>query len=209
MKYFALLFVGFAAIPTACNLYPGDNARTEELDVIVTHFDPAVDFSQFTTYALAPEIKPVSSSPNDPPNFEISPELNDIVIQTIEANMAAYGWTKVDTSDNPDLAIDLGATVTRNTNVYGTWPGYGWGYPGYGWGYPWPTYSTVTSYQVGSIIMVGLDLNNIDTVNQIIPAMWHGLVQGPLINNVDDQIGRVERDINQAFDQSPYLNVNP
>lgn len=209
MKHITLYLLGLILVISSCNLYPGENARTEELDVIVTHRNPETDFSKLNTYALANEIKPVSANPNDPPNFTITPELNNVVKTTIEANMAAYGWTKVDTSANPDMAIDLGATVTRNTNVYGSWPGYGWGYPGWGWGYPWPTYSTVTSYEVGSIIMVGLDFNNLDSANMKIPVLWHGLVQGPLINNVDDPIGRVERDINQAFTQSPYLNQNP
>jgi hypothetical protein len=161
-----------------------------------------------STYALTEKIKPVSINPNDPPNFEISDKLNDVVIKTIEARMAGYGWTKVDTNANPDLAIDLGATVTRNTNVYGGYPGYGWGYPGYGWGYPWYPYTTVTSYDVGSIIFVGLDLNNIDHGNQEIPVLWHGLVQGPIIGNVDDPLDRMARDVNILFDQSDYLNIN-
>ena len=195
------------AIITSCNIYPGQDARTEMLDVVLTQRDPDVDFSKMQTYALAKEIKPLTDDPNKPPTFEITDELNNVVIKTIEANMAGYGWTKVDTSDNPDMAIDLGATVSRYTNIYGSFPGYGWGYPGYGWGYPWYGYNAVSSYDVGSIIMNGLDLNNIDTINKVIPVMWNGLIQGPIIGNVDDPIARIQRDINQAFEQSPYLNV--
>lgn len=205
-KLFVLVLLG--SLVASCNLYPGSEARTDQLDVVVTQKDPDADFSGMTTYAIAREIKPVSSDPNNPPQFEISDELNEVVIQTIKANMAGYGWTLVDTAASPDLAIDLGATITRNTNVYGGYPGYGWGYPGYGWGYPWYPYTTVTSYDVGSIIMVGLDLNNIDHGSMVIPTLWHGLIQGPLINNVDDPIGRVQRDINIAFETSPYLKVN-
>ncbi len=204
-----LLLAAVAAFVQGCNLYPGTSARTEQLDVVVTHYDQNVDFDQLTTYALATHVKPVSVNPNDPPNFTKPAWFDDLVKQTIESNLAAYGWTKVDSASNPDMAIDLAYTISLNTNVYGSYPGYGWGYPGYGWGYPWFSYSTVTRYEVGSLFFVALDLNNVDTTNQVIPAMWHALIQGPLINNVDDQEGRLARDINIAFEQSPYLNIKP
>ncbi len=205
-----LIYIGLAAFAlTSCNLYPGGDTRTEQLDVVVTQYDLNADFSTMKTYAVSDSVKPISSDPNSPPSFIISDEMSNVVIQTVKANMAGYGWTLVDTSMKPDLVIDLSATVTRNTNVYGSYPGYGWGYPGYGWGYPWyPYYTTVTSYEVGSFVLVGLDFKNIDHTNQTIPVLWHGLAQGPIINNVDDPLSRVQRDIDQVFEQSPYLNVN-
>jgi hypothetical protein len=209
MKNLNLLFIGLTALLTSCNLYPGSNVRTDQLDVVVTHYDQNTDFDLLTTYALATQVKPVSANPNDPPSFNKPVWFDDLVKQTIESNLAAYGWIKVDSASNPDMAIDLAYTITLNTNVYGSYPGYGWGYPGYGWGYPWFSYSTVSRYEVGSLFFVGLDLNNVDTTNQVIPAMWHALIQGPLTYSPDDQQERLVRDINIAFEQSPYLNVNP
>lgn len=207
-RLFAIALLANFAL-TSCNFYPGGDARTDELDVVITQYDPNADFSAMKTYALAPKIKELSVDPNQPPQFTISEELNNLVMVTIEANMAAYGWTKVDTTESPDLALDLGATITRSTNIYGSYPGYGWGYPGYGWSYPWfPYSSTVTSYDVGTLIIVGLDLNNIDSGEMTIPVLWHGLIQGPLIGNVKDPLSRMQRDINIAFEQSSYLNLN-
>jgi hypothetical protein len=120
--------------------------------------------------------------------------------------MAGYGWILVDSTDSPDMAIDLTATKARTTNIYGS-PG--WGYPGYGYGYGYGWgYTTATSYDVGTILMTGLDLNNIDHGDMTIPVLWLGVVQGPVIGNVDDPLSRVQRDVNVVFETSPYLNLN-
>ncbi len=117
--------------------------------------------------------------------------------------MAAYGWTLVDTSDNPDLAIALGASKTRNTNYYESW----WGGS---WYYPWSPYNTtVSSYEVGTLMMVGLNWKNKDAITQKYPVAWIGLVQGAIVpGTVDEPLDRVQRDINIAFETSPYLNLN-
>jgi hypothetical protein len=207
IKSIMLFAVALSFALTSCNLYPGEAASTEDLDVMISQYDPNANFSVMKTYALSPEVTPVSNDPNNPPSFTISEELNNVIITTIKSNMAGYGWILVDSTDSPDLAIDLTATKARNTTIYYSYPG--WGYPGYGWGYPYfPYASTVTSYEVGTIYMNGLDLNRVDTINQIIPVIWTGLIQGPLIDNVKDPLARVQRDINIVFKQSPYLNLN-
>ena len=199
------LIVSLVFITVACNLYPGQDARTEQLDVVVTAYNPNTDFQSLKTYALTSQLKPMGSDPNNLP--EISDELNDLVLSTIRSNMHAYDWEEVDSTMNPDMAIDVGVAEGTNTNIYGLYPGYGWGYPGYGWYYPWWGYSTVSSYRVASIVIVGMDLKNVDTVNMQIPMHWTALIQGPAIGNVDDPEARVQRDINQAFEQSTYLKL--
>ena len=190
----------------SCNLYPGQDARTEQLDIVITGRNPDTDFQKLKTYALTSRIKPIGPDSNSLPT--VPDGLEDVVFTTIRSNMHAYDWVEVDTSMTPDMAIDVGYAVGRNTRIYGSYPGYGWGYPGYGWSYPWWGYTAVTSYDVASIIIVGLDLNRIDTVNKEIPVHWTALVQGPAIGNVDDPEARVQRDVNQAFEQSQYLNLD-
>lgn len=205
MQKILLVLVSVATL--ACNRYPGSDARTEDLDVVVTQVQPGLDLSGLSTYAITNKVKPISPD-GSLPNFELTGELNDLILNTTKDNMNQFGWILVDSTQNPDFALDLGFALTQNTNVYGSYPGYGWGYPGYGWSYPWWGYSTVTSYQVGSIVMGGLDLKNVDTTHQQIPVLWHALIQGPHVNNVKDPDARIVRDINQAFIQSPYLNRN-
>ena len=200
-----LLFASVSLLAVACNLYPGQDARTEMLDVVITARNPDTDFQKLKTYALTTHIKPIGPDSNNLP--VVDKDLEKVVLSTIRSNMNAYSWEEVDTSMSPDMAIDVGYALGRNTNVYGSYPGYGWGYPGYGWYYPYWGFTAVSSYDVGSVIIVGLDLNNIDSVNQLIPTHWNALIQGPAVGNVDDPEARVQRDVNQAFDQSTYLQL--
>lgn len=194
---------------SGCNFYPGSDARPDTLDVVITQYDYDADFSALKTYAISQEIKSLSAN-GQAPTFTIEPAFSAAVRKRVEANMAAYGWTLVDSTNNPDLAIDMGAIISRNTNVYNNSPGYGWGYPGYDWYYPWFSYPTVSSYKVGTLILVGLDFGRVDTVNQTIPVDWFALIQGPQDDfNNTDPYARIERDIDQAFMQSTYLNINP
>lgn len=199
-----LLLASVAFLAVSCNLYPGQDARTDQLDIVVTAHNPDTDFKSLKTYALTSQIKPIGDQNNLP---AIPDDLEDVVFTAIRSNMNAYYWEEVDSTMNPDMAIDVGYAEGRNTNIYGSYPGYGWGYPGYGWYYPWWGYSTVSSYDVASIVIVGMDLNHVDTINMQIPIHWTALIQGPSIGNVDDPEARVLRDVNIAFEQSPYLEV--
>lgn len=205
IKKIALFAFALSFALTSCNLYPGDAATTEELDVMVSQYDPNADFSSMSTYAVSPTVTPISSDPNTPPTFTISAEMNNVIVSTIKANMAGYGWILVDSTDKPDMAIDLTASISRSTNIYNSYPG--WGYPGYGYGWGWG-YPVATSYDVATIYMNGLDINNVDSVAMKIPLLWVGLIQGPVIGNVDDPLSRVQRDVNVVFETSPYLNLN-
>lgn len=185
---------------TSCNLYPGSDARTDTLDMVSTLYDDQIDFKSMQTYALYDDVVPIVED-GSTPNFTITAEIKNTILSSIEANLAAYGWQKVDTTDNPDLIFGSGITVTVNTNIYQSFPIYGWGYPYYGY--------TVSSYPVGNLIIVALDHKDRDTVTNVAPTVWFGLIQGPLTGGVSDPMGRLDRDISQAFEQSTYLNLNP
>jgi hypothetical protein len=191
-----------ATLASACNLYPGSDARTEDLDVVFTQHSDSTDFSAMNTYMLRDEVVPIIED-GSTPTFTITPDLENTVLSSIEANLAAYGWTKVDSVDNPDLIFASGIAVTSHTNIYESFPAYGWGYY-----YPYYNYQ-VSTYPVGNIIIVGLDNKARNPVTNVAPLVWLSMIQGPLINNVDDPLGRVERDIEQAFLQSTYLKLNP
>ena len=201
MKYIFML-VSVALLATSCNLYPGSDARTDELDVVFTQHDEQTNFSTMNTYMLRDEVIPLIED-GSTPSFTITPELEETILQAIEANLAAYGWTKVDSVDNPDMIFASGITVTKHTNIYDYFPSYGWGYY-----YPFYNYQ-VSTYPVGNIILVGLNHKDRDPITNNPANVWISLIQGPLINNVDEPLARVQRDIEQAYIQSPYLNLNP
>ena len=101
--------------------------------------------------------------------------------------------------------------ITRTTYVYSySWwyyyPGY-WGYPGYSYYYPWGTY--MGSYEEGALIIDLADLKNIDQSNKLIDALWAAMIGGVLSNNDGLIDKRLIDQIDQAFEQSPYLVTNP
>jgi len=191
-----------ATLASACNLYPGSDARTEDLDVVLTQYNDTTNFGAMSTYMLRDEVIPIVED-GSTPTFTITPQLEQTVLDAIEANLAAYGWTKVDSVDNPDMIFASGITVTKHTNIYENFPAYGWGYYYHYYNYQ------VSTYPVGNIVIVGLNENRRDPFTKVAPLVWQSLIQGPLVDNVDDPLGRVERDIEQAFLQSTYLKLNP
>jgi hypothetical protein len=201
MKYLFML-ASLALLATSCNLYPGSDARTEDLDVVLTQYNDSTNFGAMSTYMLRGSVIPIIED-GSAPSFVITPELEETILDAIETNLAAYGWTKVDSVDNPDMIFASGITVTKNVNIYESFPVYGWGYY-----YPYYNYQ-VSSYPVGNIIIIGLNNKDRHPVTNDAKNVWMTMIQGPLINNVDDPLGRVQRDIEQAYIQSPYLNLNP
>jgi hypothetical protein len=132
----------------------------------------------------------------------------DPILDAIDDQMAAYGWTKVDPEDEmPDVVITPGA-IKSTTYFYSYWYDwwyYGW-YGGY-WGWYYPPYYTVSSITTGSIILVMADPSAAeDNPIERSPAVWtmigNGLFTGAY------ELDRVTDAIDQAFAQSPYLKLN-
>ena len=197
-KHVILLLALF--ITASCNLYPGGDVRSEELDVVLTYGDDQVDFKQMATYALLEEVRELEVD-GALPSFTLSQQAKDAIIKAIQANLAAYGWQLVDTSESPDLVLGIGVAVTSHTNIYANFPGYGWGYPYFAY--------TASTYPVGTLVLVAVDEKRKDPVTDISPTVWLSIIQGPLTKGVTDQPARIDRDITQAFTQSAYLNLNP
>jgi len=184
----AVLIFGVASFLVAC--YPGDPLSVSDTDVVTTFYDKSEDFTTKMTYAR-PDI--VIEIKGDSIDFSGTP--NDLTIMNrIDANMAALGYTKVDSST---ADVIIGAAVTTQDWVsggcYGGYWGW-WGYPGWGWCYP-VTYT----YTTGTLIMVMWDRTQGSNQNAVWVGALNGLLQG------GGTTSRINSGINQAFAQSPYL----
>ena len=91
---------------------------------------------------------------------------------------------------------------------YGWWWGYPgyypplwWGYPGYGYYYPYCNYY---SYDTGSLNVELFDLENASE-NQNIRAIWNNINFGVMSRYEQTNVNRALESIDQAFDQSPYI----
>ncbi|RLD36354.1 MAG: hypothetical protein DRI83_05505 [Bacteroidetes bacterium] len=220
---FFLIFVSLVGITLLDGCYPNDDISLGESDIIMTAYDDSVSFTTLKTYFMSDTVYPVRDDKSDHSLIEN----NNLVIQTIADNMAAYGYVRVykDAVETPDIRISSAAIQTLNISVgwwYPYYSGWGWywgwykslqetsywygGYPGYYSGGYWgvPYYS---SYTTGTIIIEmanPLDYRVIagDTV---VPIYWAGALNGVLSGSEET---RIISGINQAFKQSPQIKTN-
>jgi hypothetical protein len=195
---------------TACR--PGGAEYIDELDIVGTAYSKEADFKAKLTYARPDSIVEIGTDDvydpdgNGRPDY-INQSSANIIINQLDANMQAYGWTKVDRSANPDVIVMLSAMSTTNIYYYYSgWYGGAWGYPYYGggWYYPGyypPTYSTTTT---GTLLMQMADVKD-TTVNGNAPILWLGVVNGMLNGGSSSFAGRAKKSVDQAFKQSPIL----
>jgi hypothetical protein len=206
MKRFLLMMMT-ASLLWGC--YPQGPEYVEDLDVVYTSYDKDYDFkANGGTYSMPDQIVVDAEKDNNGnwvPEYMAQPAA-DVILNAIEEKMDANGWTRVDPGlEQPDVVV-MPAAIKSTTYFYSYW--YDWWYGGYwggwyggywGWYYP-PTY-TVSSYTTGSLIIVMADPSNpLPSTSWV--AVGNGLYTG--YYDADRVIGA----INQAFAQSPYLNIN-
>lgn len=215
----ALLLV----IPTAASWSLGatgcsfNGLTTSETDVVLTIEDEDRNYSRYRTYSLTDEIVDLckvagedeeiplggSGSVDLEGCFEVTHRYDDLVLSTIDANMEALGYEKVDPDDDPDVTV-LVAAVARDNWYYAT--GYWWCDPYYYYSCWYPPVSYVYNLPTGTLLLNLID--NSETENERLSSAWFAALSG-LYAQDDDKSGseRVEDAVNRAFAQSPYLEA--
>lgn len=216
-----VLLVGAVLFTSSCNLYPDDDARIDEFDAVITYYERTNDFGAYKTYAIVDSVRQLSPSNEGIPGGDNVVRNSDYILDLINTNMQARNYDLVDNPNDADIIVNAGALVVNNIVISGggypgywygypgDWygPGYWWGYPGYGYYYPWVPIGFVTEYEVGTLIIDIVDRVNFNPNNddQLL-IKWSGVVRGVIgVTDNADVRNRLRIDINQAFDQSPYL----
>ncbi|BDD07220.1 hypothetical protein AUTU_47030 (plasmid) [Aureibacter tunicatorum] len=198
-----------------------------------TDFFPDSTYT-YSTFSLTDSVKLIDRKDNiiDPEEFYEKGGWNDQILAQIREGFLAKGYTEVPREDNPDFGVNAAAVVTKTTQV-GWLPWYGPGY-WYWWGgwyppyYPWnPGYTYAYTYETGYLMFEMADGDswqqfqlfhaqnpNINSVDNSGPPpegsqlkfRWQAIVTGLLSNNNQYNYDRIERGINEAFEQSPYLD---
>jgi hypothetical protein len=196
MKKNVFYFFGIILLMVSC--YPDGPDYYEDLDVVYTNYSESFDFSSKSTYAMPDKIVKIEGNliEGESPEFVQEP-INSQVVGQIESKMTALGWTKVDDPANADLVL-FPAVLTNTTIVY-YYDYWCWYYPYYcGWGY----YSAATSYTTGTLMMTLVA----DGDNYVEPSgVWFAVGNGVMTGEYNTS--RVTKAIDQAFEQSPYLNT--
>ena len=190
--------------------YPGEAPVS---DIVATLHDNDKDFSTYATFTLPDKVVDAGDS-TDSGYIQISHQYDDAILQRIRENLESRGWTYVDTTAAPDVALLVSALVSETTNIWYYPPYYGWGWYGgwYGGYYPpywgYPCCYDVTTYTTGTIAIDMAAVSEFDTTaTQTMPIPWAARLNG-LANKSNVNQSRIEKAIDQAFAQSPYLDIH-
>jgi hypothetical protein len=138
-----------------------------------------------------------------------------VIAAQVRSQFLSLGWIeKADTvGGNPDVVVVIGVTTRVEEGVsYAGWYG-NWGYlpywggadPAWAWGAP--VGAIPYTYEVGTMVLTMVDLRAPRRTTKQVPVLWVGAMNGIL--NGGDVLPRVFTGIDQAFEQSPYLQRNP
>jgi hypothetical protein len=201
----ALVLTGF--VFNACHPEPDSVELIDQL-VVATNYDPEADFSTYTTYAIPTDtIGFISNNSNDTIIVASDSNFPRPILTAIRENLNARGYSRVDKNQDPDLGINV--LVVNDFNVFQevVYPSYGYpgnyysGYYGYNSWYYYP-YINTYAYNTGVLIIEIVDLKNRTPDNKV-KVVWDAYM-GDIYSTLD-RIPQSEDAIDQAFDQSPYL----
>jgi hypothetical protein len=187
-RYLTLACVSSLAFLSACS--DDDDDDLCDGDTTVTRTDPAVDFTLYTTFALAPNAQPTAVPANVTTNLAIA---NAAAV----AELRELGLTQVppDSDPPPDLALfNIAATQGEAGTTWVCTPGYIW----IGWGYVWDPCAWMVEvpivYTEGTVV-VGLA----DPV--LSKVVFGGVLQGVL--ECGDTEARIQAGVERIFQDYP------
>ena len=216
-----LVFVSIALVTFSC--YPGGLEYYSDSDIVMTNFDQVFDFKSNKLYFMSDSIQHIVEEGEED---KVDRSYDDAVLERIASHMGTAGYTRLESDQIPDsvlidssnVVLSVIVTSTEYSGIgyipggggyWGWYPGWGWGggyypgypwYPGYGWGYPY-----VYSYSTGSMFIEMAYEDGINEEENTIPIPWQATINGLLSGNKDNMISRIDRSIDQSFEQSPYL----
>jgi hypothetical protein len=191
---------GIFAIAAALTLlacYPGDPISATDLDLITTFRNPDADFSTQQMYAMPDTLLYLSKDGVE--SGSLDPAADQAVLAAIDRNMQEAGYQKVADPANADvLVVPLGTTTKWTGGSCYPWYWDWWYTPYPGWCYP-----VVYNYTTATLLITMVDASKTGNSGSV-EAMWIAGLNGILASGVNTT-ARIDQNINQAFEQSPYL----
>jgi hypothetical protein len=211
------LLIGAAAL---WSCYPGEITNIEELDVVATIPNKDSNFATMRFYAMPDSVKAIDSRERkDGDDTGLDPALERLMLDLVAANMDSLGYSRVTEAGAPDSAnayVGVSVILSNGYVIGSSYPWYGYwgccygGYPPYwgpGWG-PWyPPYTTVGSFEVGTVLIEMIDrrLSDAAIEDSLLVMGWYAGINGLAGSSQQTTSERITTTINQAFEQSPYL----
>ena len=211
MKKFLVLAISLIAL-ASCEKDP-DMSQLDSDFTVYTDYDSSTDFSNFTTYCLPDSILVPGDGMK---NSYWKDESAQRLISAAAEAMDSLGYKRVTNPDEATLGLQLSFTQMRTHvtdfvggGMYGSWWNFAfWGPYWGGWYYPYPI---SYSYDTGTLMMEMVDLTKrtaaTDDEKQELTVVGHAYADGLLYGSSRINLQLALRALNQAFTQSPYLNI--
>jgi len=188
-----LLFLS-ATVVVLQGCYPYDDRTVSNSDVVATFYESGTNFSALVTYFMPDSVFEIDSNGDIVP-ADINSSYAQQILTSTNNNLEEMGYQMAANLNAADVVVE--ALVTSSTWVSGGCYGgyYSYWYPYYGWCYP-----VAYTYTTGTILLVMSvpETNNFSTV-------WVAGINGILGSTTSSTTSRINKDIDQAFNQSPYL----
>lgn len=205
-----MLVIGIPAVVmlflNSCKKDPLNNLTNEESRIYITNYDTTANFSSYSTFSITDSVTVIQDNQFAGRSYDAY-DVN--VINAMSSQMTARGYTLVNKSANPDLAINISKVYSSSTVAFSYsdyWDYYGsyydpyyWGYPGYGYYDPY----SVGAYTVntGGLEIDLLDLKNASANGNKLVGIWTGLARGENVFNPPN----ATNEVSAMFSQSAYL----
>jgi hypothetical protein len=207
-----------SSLVASCLSYPDSDERLDD-EIIYTHYKKGVEFGEFKTFAISPEIVEFSEDDGKIERETVDAALAEPVIEQVVKNMTDRGYTQVTREEDPDLGLTVSVLSGTVTTFYTDYWGYYWGYPYY----PYYPYYYTYSYNTGTVVVDAVDLENAPPPDpdaeppapggaagaalEKLDVVWTGLVYG-VKETTSENVQDAKKGIDQAFKQSQYFRTS-
>ncbi|WP_168796691.1 DUF4136 domain-containing protein [Cognatitamlana onchidii] len=197
VKRFDFLFL-FSFILFVAGCTPEGGQYVSDYDLVYTNYSPDYDFNKTYSYSLPDRVIKIDGNDDDDPEY-IDKVYSDAILSNLKTNLDAMNWTQIDESESPEIVI-VASAFDKSFYYYFPPPGY----PGWGWWYPGYFPGYVGGYKTGSILIQMTVPNG--AINNEIPVIWICGINGLLQGSTNYIIDRIDRNLDQAFNQAPFNN---
>jgi hypothetical protein len=196
--------------------YPGEIDTAAQTDLVVTFHQDGADFQANASFAIPDSIVDIGVAAGG--GSTLDHQYDAQILAKVAQELTAMGYTQItDTTVQADVIVAVSAITVENYSYYV--PGYPW-YPYWGWWggwpagagagtnwyYPWyPVYTT--NFTSGTLFITMLDPDVPPPQAGDLVSIWSAAINGMLEGTNTEILARINNNIGQAFDQSPYLAI--
>lgn len=209
IKKFHLLAIALlGATVVSCQKDPSTSDLHKDY-LVYTAYDTGTDFADFGTYYIPDSILLIGNT--DKTEYWKDANAQQIV-NTVVTNMNGRQFVRTEDKAAANLGIQLSYVKQVSYFVGYDYPYWWWYYPYYwtpgywgdwlGWHYPYRVYY---GYTAGSLLIEMVNLEADQESGKKLPVVWDSFIGGLLTSNAEVNQQRTLNAVNQAFEQSPYL----